>query len=70
MPKTEAQKKAQKKWNEQNREYVLMLANINSQAYYERNKEARREYARQYRQKKKQQAENAEIPDVAQPGEI
>ena len=65
MPKTEAQKKAQKKWNELNRDYVLMLANVNSQAYYERNKEARREYARQYRQRKKEQTEKIEInPEI------
>lgn len=64
MPKTEAQKKAQKKWNEMNADYVRQLANINQKAYYLRKREERLEYAREYREKKKQEKQNANKENI------
>ena len=53
MPQTEAQKKAKAKWVENNRELNNALHNEYTKKYYQNNKEARLEYAKQYRLKQK-----------------
>lgn len=52
MPSTEAQKRACKKWKETNREYYNQQQNEYTKKYYLNNREARLEYAKQYREKK------------------
>ena len=39
MPKTEAQKRAQKAWIEKNKEYHRALQNMYTKKYYEENRE-------------------------------
>jgi len=53
MPNTEAQKKARRKWVEKNREIYNSLHNEYTKKYYQNNREARLEYAKQYREKQK-----------------
>jgi hypothetical protein len=61
MPNTEAQKRARKKWVENNKELNLQLINQYTKAYYQKHKEERLLYAKQYREKKKAENENIEI---------
>lgn len=60
MPQTEAQIKAKNKWVENNRELNNILHNQYTKKYYQKNKEARLEYAKQYREKKKLEKMNEE----------
>ena len=53
MPQTEAQKRAKAKWVEKNKEFNNALHNEYTKRYYQENREARLEYAKQYREKKK-----------------
>lgn len=53
MPQTESQIKAKNKWVENNRELNNMLHNQYTKKYYQKNRESRLEYAKQYRVKKK-----------------
>ena len=53
MPQTEAQKRSKAKWVENNRELNNALHNEYTKRYYKENREARLEYAKKYREKKK-----------------
>ena len=53
MPQTESQKRSKAKWVENNRELNNALHNEYTKVYYQKNREARLEYAKQYREKKK-----------------
>jgi len=53
MPRTEAQKRASAKWAEKNKELNNALHNKYTKRSYQENREARLEYAKQYREKKK-----------------
>jgi hypothetical protein len=52
---TEAHKRARKKWIENNREFNNELCNMYSKCYYQKNRDQRLAYAKQYRDKKKQE---------------
>jgi hypothetical protein len=49
MPRTEAQNK----WVERNREYYNEMQNLYTKVNYQKNRDARLEYAREYREKNK-----------------
>jgi hypothetical protein len=55
---TEAQKRAKKRWVENNKELNNARHNVYTKIYYQNNKEARLLYAKEYRDKKK--LENSE----------
>jgi len=52
MPYTDAQKAARKKWIEANIELHRERQNTYTKAYYQKNKEKRLAYAKEYRDKK------------------
>jgi hypothetical protein len=61
MTQTEAQKRAKQKWVENNKELNNALHNEYTKKYYQNNREARLEYARQYREKQKELKSNVNI---------
>jgi len=61
MPQTESQKRAKQKWVEKNKEFNNALHNEYTKRYYQQNREARLEYARQYREKQKELKINQNI---------
>jgi len=63
MTQTEAQKRAKKKWIENNREFNNALHNEYTKKYYQNNREARLEYAKQYREKQKALKMNENIEE-------
>jgi hypothetical protein len=54
MPPTEAKKRALKKWRESHKEHYNTKQNEYSKKYYEQNRDAKLEYAKQYRLKQKE----------------
>lgn len=64
MPQTDAQKRAKDKWVENNRELNNILHNKYTKIYYQKNKEARLEYAKKYREKKKLEKMNEESLEI------
>ena len=53
MPVTEAQKRATNKWRDNHREYYNQIQNVYSQISYEKNRDKRLEYGKQYYARKK-----------------
>ncbi len=63
MPSTEAKKTYLKKWRKEHIETYNKIQNEYTKKYYHANKEARLEYARNYRLKKKQELEQQKEPN-------
>ena len=57
MTKTEAEKRALKKWRQNHIDAYNKKQNEYTKKYYDSNKEARLEYAKNYRLKKKQESQ-------------
>lgn len=65
MPVTEATKRAVKKWRELNKEYYNSKQNEYTKKYYEKNRDAKLEYAKQYRIKQKElKNQSLEIKEI------
>lgn len=53
MPVTEAQKRATNKWRDNHREYYNQIQNVYTKISYEKNRDKRLEYGKQYYARKK-----------------